>query len=96
MAGRSRAPHEVSSVEKADVYGFQPGHGDRCCLVAADHMHKDEPTPQAVDAKFEFSAPRYYDFDRLSTGDSGKGAADAWFDTAAAKGESGSPISKPF
>ncbi|KAK9856770.1 hypothetical protein WJX84_002081 [Apatococcus fuscideae] len=49
-------------------------------------MDKEDRQVPKLDSRFEFSAPRYYDFDSISNGDSGKLAADAWFDTAAAKG----------
>ena len=50
-------------------------------------MDKEDREPPKLDPRFEFSAPRYYDFDRLSNSESGRTAPDAWFDTAAAKGD---------
>ncbi|KAK9833064.1 hypothetical protein WJX74_006234 [Apatococcus lobatus] len=49
-------------------------------------MDKADRELPKLDPKFEFSAPRYYDFDTLSNSESGRVAPDAWFDTAAAKG----------
>ena len=43
--------------------------------------------PDEYDARFEFDAPRFYDFGNGSP--QGGDAADAWFETSATKGEGG-------
>lgn len=41
-------------------------------------MEVDQQRQDDYDAKFEFDAPRYYDFDSMTVGTPG----DKWFDTA--------------
>ncbi|KAK9824414.1 hypothetical protein WJX72_010115 [[Myrmecia] bisecta] len=47
----------------------------------------------AIDPHFEFNAPQFYDFDRMSV-DGSEMQGDTWFDTAATKGLR-SPVPKP-
>lgn len=51
-------------------------HSSRCAGQMATELEREQA--DLYDARFEFDAPRYYDFESMSQGT----PADKWFDTA--------------